>query len=178
MSELGRPTLYKPENAEIARRSCMAGATNQALAERFGVCRRTIDNWIATIPEFGEAVLAGREKADQAVVAALFQRATGFQQQTRKTFLYRGAGVQVDHVVDHPPDTHACIFWLRNRLPEQWRENRRTADDDDTLDFSALEEASERVRRRDAGEITVATPVKDDADALAADFARRLNVHR
>jgi hypothetical protein len=46
----GRPTIYKPENAEIARRACMLGTTNNALAERFGVCRRTIDSWIATIP--------------------------------------------------------------------------------------------------------------------------------
>ena len=37
----GRPTTYKPENAEIARHACMLGATNEALAERFEVCRRT-----------------------------------------------------------------------------------------------------------------------------------------
>ncbi len=43
----GRPTVYKPENAEIARHACMLGATNESLAERFEVCRRTIDNWIA-----------------------------------------------------------------------------------------------------------------------------------
>jgi transposase len=52
----GRPTTYRPENAEIACKTCIVGATNESLAERFGVCRRTIDNWIATIPEFGVAV--------------------------------------------------------------------------------------------------------------------------
>ena len=60
----GRPTIYKPENAEIARHACMLGTTNNALAERFGVCRRTIDSWIATIPEFSNAVRDGREIAD------------------------------------------------------------------------------------------------------------------
>jgi hypothetical protein len=45
----GRPTTYRPENADIARQACMLGATNEALAGRFEVCRRTIDNWIATI---------------------------------------------------------------------------------------------------------------------------------
>ena len=33
----GRPTTYKPENAEIARYACMLGATNEILAERFEV---------------------------------------------------------------------------------------------------------------------------------------------
>jgi hypothetical protein len=150
MSDLGRPSLYKSENAEMARQSCMAGATNQTLAERFGVCRRTIDNWIASVPEFRDAVLAGREKADQAVVAALFARAIGFQQKTKKTFLYRGEGVQVDHVIDHPPDTHACMFWLRNRLPEQWLEKAKRVEADNGLTFEDLEEASQRVAERAA----------------------------
>jgi hypothetical protein len=76
----GRPTTYRPENAEIARNTCIVGATNESLAERFGVCRRTIDNWIATIPEFSDAVRQGREVADEAVVSALFARATGMEQ--------------------------------------------------------------------------------------------------
>ena len=56
----GRPTVYKPKNAGIARNACRRGAINETLAERFEVCRRTIDNWIATIPEFSKAVRQGR----------------------------------------------------------------------------------------------------------------------
>ena len=32
-----------------------------------------------------------------------------------------------------PPDTTACIYWLKNRKPEQWRDRREvdvTADSD------------------------------------------------
>jgi hypothetical protein len=63
----GRLTIYKLENAEIARQACMLSVTNDALAGRFEVCRRTIDNWIATIPEFSKAVRQGREVADESV---------------------------------------------------------------------------------------------------------------
>jgi hypothetical protein len=56
----GRPTVYKPDNAEIALKACILGATNETLAERFKVSRRTIDSWIATIPEFSDAVRRGR----------------------------------------------------------------------------------------------------------------------
>jgi hypothetical protein len=148
MSDFGRPSAYKPENPEIARQCCAAGGTNQSLAERLGVCRRTIDNWIASIPDFRDAVMDGREQADGAVVSALFARATGFKQKTIKTFLYRGQPVYADHVVDHPPDTHACIFWLRNRLPEEWLEKAKASDPG--LTFDDLEEASRRVAERNA----------------------------
>ena len=44
----GRPTLYRSEYAEIARKACTEGATNVTLAERFGVAHGTIYNWIAS----------------------------------------------------------------------------------------------------------------------------------
>jgi hypothetical protein len=39
----GRPTLYKPEYAEQARKLCQLGATNPNLADFFNVSRRTTD---------------------------------------------------------------------------------------------------------------------------------------
>jgi hypothetical protein len=66
----GRPTLYQPETAEIARHACMLGGTNETLAERFEVSRRTVDTWIATLPAFRN----GRQVADKSVVSPLFAR--------------------------------------------------------------------------------------------------------
>ena len=187
----GRPTTYRPENAEIARNSCIVGATNESLAERFGVCRRTIDNWIATIPEFSDAVRQGREVADEAVISALFARATGMEQKMTKVFCHRGQPVTANYTVQLPPDVRACIFWLRNRRPEQWRENRPLVEeeDDDPNWVSELEAASERVRlaavaeraARSAAEGT-APPVPSDAEGSEAEravrsAAERLHVH-
>jgi len=56
MSTRGRPTLYKAENTELARKFCMLGATNEDLARCFEVSRSTIDHWIDTISEFAEAI--------------------------------------------------------------------------------------------------------------------------
>jgi hypothetical protein len=145
----GRPTAYKPENAEIARLACMVGATNETLAGRFEVCPRTIDNWIATIPEFSDAVRQGREVADETVVGALFARATGMEQKMTKVFCYRGQPVIANYTVQLPPHVPACFFWLRNRRPWQWRENRplleeEEQDDDDWV--RRLEASSEQAR--------------------------------
>jgi hypothetical protein len=143
----GRPTIYKPENAEIARRACMLGATNEALAGRFEVCRRTIDNWIATIPEFSAAVRQGREVADETVISALFARATGMEQKMTKVFCYRGQPVTATYTAYLPPDVPACFFWLRNRRPWQWRENRPLVEEeDDDAWVHALDAGAERER--------------------------------
>jgi len=187
----GRPTIHKPENVEIARQYCMQGATNDALAERFEVCRRTIDNWIATIPEFSEAVRQGREVADEAVVSALFARATGMEQKMTKVFCHRGQPVTANYTVQLPPDVRACIFWLRNRRPEQWRKNRPLVEEEDADPnwVSELEAASESVRlaaiaeraARSAAEGT-ALPVPSEAEGSEAEralrsAAERLRVH-
>jgi hypothetical protein len=60
----GRPTLHRPEYNEQARNHCLLGATNPQLAEVFDVSPRTIDSWIASIPEFGKAVREGRAVAN------------------------------------------------------------------------------------------------------------------
>jgi hypothetical protein len=187
----GRPTAYKPENAEIARQSCMMGATNDTLAQRFEVCRRTIDSWIATIPEFSDAVRRGREFANETVVSALFARATGMEQRMTKVFCHRGEPVTADYTVHLPPDVRACIFWLRNRRPEQWRESRPvvTEEKDEQNWVSELEAASERVRLAAVAERAArnaaegpALPILGEAEGSEAEgalrsAAERLRVH-
>jgi len=173
----GRPTTYRPENADIARLSCMLGATNDTLAERFEVCRRTIDNWIATIPEFSYAVKQGRGVADESVVSALFARATGMEQKMTKVFCYRGQPVTADYTAHLPPDVRACIFWLRNRRPEEWRESRPLVEEEDDRNWvSELEAASERVRLAAVAERAAqsaaqgpALPVPSEAEGSGAE---------
>ena len=145
----GRPTDYKPENAEIARHACMLGASNETLAERFAVTRRTIDNWIATIPEFGDAVREGRQLADESVVAALYARATGMERTAIRVTSGGAEPVTTTHTVQALPDVRACIFWLRNRRPEKWRESRPPLhEEEDGRDLAReLEDAEERMRR-------------------------------
>ena len=117
----GQPELYNPTYCDLARDYCLVGATNEVLADYFGVSRRTIQNWIATHPDFADAVRKGRVVADAKVVRALFERATGFYGKVTRTTRYRGEKHTITTTICHPPDTQACMFWLRNRQREYWQ---------------------------------------------------------
>jgi hypothetical protein len=146
MTTPGRPTSYHPDHCDLAREHCLLGATNAELAEVFGVVSRTIDNWIAHHPDFGAAVREGRRQADAKVAASLYARAVGFQHKTERTFLYRGEPKTYSITVAYPPDTHACIFWLRNRRRADWRDRRAEAEVPPEDEFALLDTATDSVR--------------------------------
>src|ERR1044071_5542894 len=118
MTTVGRPTDYRREFCDLALNYCLLGATNAELAGFFDVAPRTIDNWIASHPAFAQAVREGKVMADARVARCLYQRAVGYDCTVERTVLHQGKERTLKNVVHHPPDTRACIFWLRNQRPE------------------------------------------------------------
>src|SRR5882757_9011299 len=152
MTPAGRPTVYRQEFCELAHNYCLLGATNAELAGFLDVSPRTIDNWIASHPAFADAVREGRVVADARVARCLYGRAVGYSCTVERTVLHDGKERTLRNVVHYPPDTRACIFWLRNRRRETWgdRPGRGPAsgsgDDDDAL-IAALDAAGERAHQ-------------------------------
>ena len=146
MATPGQPSSYKPEYIELAHNYCLLGATNEVLGDFFGVTSRTIDNWIATHPDFADAVYKGRAVADAVVVRALFERAKGFSHQVTRTTLYQGEQHTITNTVSYPPDTQACMFWLRNRRPEDWWAKAETTPEVVVDDIALLDAAGESMR--------------------------------
>ncbi len=160
MPSAGQPTLYKSEYCDQAHNYCLLGATNEDLAGFFDVTRRTIDNWIAAHPDFATAVRTGRIVADMRVARCLYGRAVGWPQTVERTVLHEGKERVLKNVVNHPPDTRACIFWLRNRQRESWGDRApAAAAGAGPHDLMAeLDAAGERARR------DLAQPASDAAD--------------
>ena len=119
---MARPTDYRQEYAEQARKLCLLGFTDKQLAVFFDVNESTINRWKQKYPEFCKSIKSGKVIADAQVSESLFKRATGIEVtevEVRDDGKKKVKRVTKKHI---PPDPTAQIFWLKNRQPELWRD--------------------------------------------------------
>lgn len=95
----GRPTKYNDGVIEQTRELALGGKTDEEIASELDVSRSTLALWKARHPEFSDALRAWKNQADDQVEHTLYRKAL--------------AG-----------DTTACIFWLKNRRSQEWRDKR------------------------------------------------------
>lgn len=131
---LGRPSSYRAEYAEQARKICLLGATDEFLANFFGISVATVNKWKEDHPDFSEALKDGKDRADAEVANSLYRRALGYSCDAVKIVTVSRSSdpakpeqktVEHDLVAyreHYPPDTTACIFWLKNRQKHRWRD--------------------------------------------------------
>ena len=124
----GRPTKYNPKyHLPWVRGLARRGLTVDEIAEEMGVHRDTIYEWAKVHEEFSDALNEGRSLADSFVEDSLFRRAIGgtyTEKRMGKRPDKKGDVKNFAEVIERemPPDTTACIFWLKNRRPDLWRD--------------------------------------------------------
>lgn len=120
----GRPSKYKPEFDEQARKLALLGLTDVEMATFFEVSQPTFDAWKREHPGFLLSLTRGKTLADAEVAASMYERARGYSHDAVKIFMPAGATepVYAPYTEHYPPDTAAASLWLRNRQPKQWRD--------------------------------------------------------
>ena len=118
----GRPTRYKAEYAEQARKLCLLGATDKAIADFFSIAVSTLNKWKKDHPGFMESLKSGKQIADANVADSLYNRALGYSHPELKVFNNQGEIVTHECEKHYPPDPTSAIFWLKNRQPALWRD--------------------------------------------------------
>lgn len=119
---MGRPSKFRPEFVQQAEKLCKLGATDLEIADFFEIDVRTLHRWKADNTEFCHALKAGKAEADERVERSLFARANGYEHDEVDIRVVNGEVVQTPIRKLYPPDTTACIFWLKNRRPDLWRD--------------------------------------------------------
>jgi len=111
----------------------LLGATDEELAGFFEVATSTISKWKLDYPEFSEALKAGKALADTDVAERLYRRAMGYTHEAVKIVADAKTGAEhiVPYTEHYPPDTTACIFWLKNRQRAKWRDRHEHSGPDD-----------------------------------------------
>lgn len=147
---MARPSKYKPEFVEQARKLCLLGATDQEMADFFEVTVSTLNLWKLRHPEFSEALKAGKEAADNRVERSLFQQAIGYEQDEVKIFMPANAEAPVyaPFRAKVAPNVTAAIFWLKNRRKAEWRDKVEVEHGLDDNLADALKAARERAASR------------------------------
>lgn len=121
--KMGRPTNYDNEKMPIrAYKLALLGLTNEQLAIAFGIGTSTFKGWMERYPDFQTAIKNGKEEADHNVAKSLYQRALGFEHPAEEIKVINGEVVRIPITKQYPPDTTACIFWLKNRQRDNWRD--------------------------------------------------------
>lgn len=121
-SKKGRPTKFQDAMAlrlcDLAKR----GATNTELAQAAGCGLSTFYAWKAQHPDFREALKACKSVADELVEVALRMRALGYTHRAVKIFCTEGRITTHEYDEHYPPDVGAITLYLKNRMPERWRD--------------------------------------------------------
>lgn len=118
---MGRPSSLTPEIIAKVGKLAKLGATDKEIADFFDVSAVTIWRWKESNEDFCSALKAGKEPADDRVERSLFARATGYECDEVDIRVVNGEVVQTVYRKHYPPDPVSCIFWLKNRRPDQWR---------------------------------------------------------
>lgn len=115
------------------------GATVSEISQMLGVSEETFYKWQREIPEFKQAIRAGRYVADGELLAAAFRQSVGFTAKQRKAFKVKSYEVfkdpatgkeellQVEKLetaeedVFIAPNAQMAMFMLANRMPEEYK---------------------------------------------------------
>lgn len=119
---MARPSKFQEEFIPQAEKLCKLGATDMELADFFEVDVRTLYRWKAENEAFCQALKAGKDVADERVERSLYARANGYEHNEVDIRVVGGEIVQTPIRKYYPPDTTACIFWLKNRRAAEWRD--------------------------------------------------------
>lgn len=114
--------VFLPDMEQQVKMIAMRGASDDEIADTFGVSREMFQKWRAAYPKFNDAVDKGRSVADANVMYALYRNATGFHYE-EDAATAKGGIVRLERYAR--PETSAQQYWLNNRKPDEWGSTTR-----------------------------------------------------
>ena len=101
------------------------GHSDEFIASLYNVPVRIWKDWLAAHPQLNESVMRWRAGQNDKVAQALYNRAIGCKHKETAVKVKKNGDVELVEFDKHyPPDTTACLSWLKNRDPENWNNEK------------------------------------------------------
>lgn len=127
----------EPEGLTLIEGWARKGLTNEQIAQNMGIARQTLQKWLNDYQDISDTLKKGKEVVDFEVESKLFRNAMGYHYEEEKTFIEEVDGKLKKRKEIYKryarPDTTAQIFWLKNRLPKDWRDRITQSFDEEEL---------------------------------------------
>lgn len=105
------------------------GLTKEQIAENIGISRSTLAVWENRFQDIADALKVCKAVPDRHVENQLYKRAVGYKytEVIKERDKITGEMVTTKEIEKEvAPDVTAQIYWLKNRVPERWRDQRET----------------------------------------------------
>ena len=145
-------TKYSDDMPGLARQFAKEGLIDTDIALRLGISHETFRQYKKTRPVFLAALKAGKDVADSEVEKGLYATALGYPYEEKKVVTGADGVLRTEKTTrEAHPNVTACIFWLKNRRPDRWRDVTRLerVDINRALKDASLESARKRMARLD-----------------------------
>lgn len=97
------------------------GLTDEQIAKALDISAVSLESWKKE-ENFLRSLRKGKAIADDRVVRALYERATGYMCPDTDIRVVNGELVKTEIIKHYPPDATSCLFWLKNRKKDEWRD--------------------------------------------------------
>lgn len=128
----GRKGVYEKwleeDNLILLEAWARDGLTDEQIAKNIGIAPKTLYRWKNKYSQISQSLKKGKEIIDYEAENALLKRALGYEYEEVKNYIEETGGgkkKRIEKTTKHvPPDVTACIFWLKNRKPKEWRDKQ------------------------------------------------------
>ena len=126
----GQPSKISTIDLNLLERVASKGLIELEIADVMGISLATLKTYKNKYPRFLAAIKRGQENPNRVIANSLFNKARGFEYSDTVVTKVKVSKYKEKVVVNHvskklPPDTLAIIFYLTNKMPEDYKHRQQ-----------------------------------------------------
>ncbi len=150
--------LYEADFPERAERFAKMGMIDTEICTQLGISKTVYYEYQQKYPEFAEAIKRGKKPINELAEEAFLKNVLGFEYEEKQSEMNvdkdgNATVAKVRTITRHfRGDTTAQIFFLKNRMPEKYKDRQEVAVDlkANSIEDMSPEEIEAEIRRREA----------------------------